>query len=103
MLPVVFPDRKEKGKKPTVHQARTELIKHGPRWRFVLAESDQVAQGEGSVDVVASMLDRLLKGETERHADDDNRPSEKAEAEAAVHLAVLLVQWFVTSTVRPRD
>jgi hypothetical protein len=101
VLPVVFPDRKAKGKRPTVHQARTELDKHGSRWRFVLAESDQVAPGDGSVEVVASMLDRLLKGETERHADDDNRPSEKDEAEAAVHLAVLLVQWFVTDAIRP--
>lgn len=103
VLPVIYPDRKAQGKTPTVHQARRDLQDHGKRWRFVLAESDQVAPGEGSVDVVTSMLDRLLRGETERHADDGNRPNQQGEAEAAVHLAVLLVQWFVTGAVQPRN
>lgn len=103
VLPVIFPDRKAQGKKPTVHQARNELRDHEDRWRFVLAESDRVASHEGCIDVVTSMLDRLLRGETERHADDDNRPSERHEAEAAVHLAVLLVQWFVTGAVQRRN
>lgn len=103
VLPVVFPDRKQIGKRRTVHQARTELVRDGGRWRFVLGETDAVSPGEGAVDVVAGMLDRLLRGETERHADDDNRPSQKEEAEAAIHLAVLLVQWFATGAIRPRE
>lgn len=103
VLPVVYPDRKAQGKTPTVHQARRQLHNCPEQWRLVLAESDRVAPGEGSVEVVASMLDRLLRGETERHADDDNRPSRQEEAEAALHLAVLLVQWFVTGAVQPRN
>ncbi|WP_199543030.1 hypothetical protein [Prauserella sp. PE36] len=102
-LPVVFPDRKERGKKPTVHQVRTELRKNGDQWRFSISEDDTVQAGHGSIEVVATMLDRLLRGETARHADDENRPSDQAEAAAAVHLAVVLVQWFVTGAIQPRE
>ena len=99
-LPIVLPDKP----RATVHQVRTELQKNGARWRFVLAEADGVAEGHGSIEVVAVMLDRLLRGETDRHAHEEvNRPSTQAEAEAAVHLAAVLVGWFVNGAIQRRE
>jgi hypothetical protein len=49
------------------------------------------------------MLDRFVKGETPRHTSGEhNRESTHAEAEAAVHLAVILVQWFVSGAIQRR-
>ncbi|MCR3721887.1 MULTISPECIES: hypothetical protein [Prauserella salsuginis group] len=101
-LDVVFPNR-QPGQLKTIHAASRELRKHPGRWRFVLREAETVPVGQGSTEVVTTMLDRFLRGETDRHADDENRASEPAEAAAALHLAVVLVQWFVTGAVQPKD
>lgn len=98
-VPVVLPDKP----RAIVHHVRTELNKHPERWRFVLAEAENVQPGEGSIELVVTMLDRLLRGETERHGVEGvNRPSTPAEAQAAVHLAAVLVQWFISGTIQPR-
>lgn len=101
--PVVLPEKTAQGK-AIVHHVRNELEKHGDRWRFVLVEGENVDAGHGSVDVVAAMLNRLLRGETERHGlEGRNRPSTQEEAEAAVHLAAVLVQWFSRGAIQPRE
>lgn len=98
-VPVVLPDKP----RAIVHHVRRELKDHPNRWRFVLAEAENVQAGEGTIEVVTAMLDRLLRGETERHGVDGvNRPSTPAEARAAVHLAAVLVQWFISGAVQPR-
>jgi hypothetical protein len=99
-VPVVLPDKPN----AIVHHVRTELEKHSDQWRFVLVEGEAIAAGEGAIDVVATMLNRLLRGETERHGlDHRNRPSSQAEAEAAVQLAVVLVQWFLDGAIQKRN
>jgi hypothetical protein len=86
-----------------VHHVRRELKDHHNRWRFVLAEAEDVPAEEGSIEVVTTMLDRMLRGETERHGVEGvNRPSTPAEAQAAVHLAAVLVQWFTSGAIQPR-
>ena len=99
-VPLVLPTVRN----ATVHRVRTELVKKQAEWCFVLGEAEGVQEGQGSVDVVATMLDRLLRGETERHGDERvNRPSTPEEAQAAVHLAAVLVQWFVSGAVQRRE
>jgi hypothetical protein len=99
-VPVVLPGKPN----AIVHHVRNELEKHPDQWRFVLVEGETAAAGDGSIDVVATMLNRLLRGETERHGlEERNRPSSQAEAEAAVQLAVVLAQWFLDGAIQKRD
>ena len=99
-VPLVLPSEKN----ATVHRVRSALQKKADEWQFVLGEAEGVAEGQGSVEVVAAMLDRLLRGETERHGDERvNRPSTLAEAQAAVHLAAVLVQWFISGAIQRRE
>jgi hypothetical protein len=102
--PVVLPEKTEQGK-AMIHRVRDELLdRHPKRWRFVLVESEDVEAGHGSIDVVAAMLNRLLRGETERHGlEGRNRPSTQAEAETAIHLAAVLVQWFSRGAIQRRE
>ncbi|WP_206784210.1 hypothetical protein [Amycolatopsis sp. MtRt-6] len=84
----------------TVHAAARKFRKELDQWRFTLLEKSDMDPGTGSADVVSAMLDRLLTGETGRHTSaDHNRDSTQAESEAAVHLAVILVQWFTSGAV----
>lgn len=99
-VPVVLPDKTN----AIVHHVRAELEKHPGQWRFVLVEGEKITAGDGAIDVVATMLNRLLRGETERHGlEHRNRPSSQAEAGAAVQLAVVLVQWFLDGAIQKRD
>jgi hypothetical protein len=98
-VPVVLPSNP----RAIVHHVRRELKAHPSHWRFIIGEAEGVQAGEGAIDVVTTMLDRLLRGETERHGVEGvNRPSTPAEAQAAVHLAAVLVQWFISGAVQPR-
>lgn len=57
----------------------------------------------GTVEQVASMMDDLWTAQLDRHGTDDESVRLSVtpeEAEAAVHLAVLLVQWFRNGHVR---
>jgi hypothetical protein len=69
------------------------------KWQVTLAGP------EGTTDpsVVGAMCRTLWKGQTSRHG--SGRPTRhetRAEAEAAVHLSVLLVSWFTTGKVQRR-
>jgi hypothetical protein len=60
---------------------------------------------DGQVQTVADMLDLVWKGQSDRHGSPDpNAPISvtQEQAEAAVHLAVTVVQWFNTGVVRVR-
>ncbi|MGW5703864.1 hypothetical protein [Amycolatopsis japonica] len=97
-VPVLAP-----GTSKTVHAAARLLRDNLDKWRFTLLHQRGLEPGTGSAEVVSVMLDRFLVGETGRHTSDDqkNRASTQAEAETAVHLAVILVQWFVSGAIRP--
>jgi hypothetical protein len=57
--------------------------------------------GAGDVGTVTAMLALLWDGQTSRHGGKDPTRSETLEeAEMAVHLAVTLVEWFVSGSVR---
>jgi hypothetical protein len=65
----------------------------GHKWAFVLTYKDG---GDGTTAVV-EMMRLLWQGQHDRHGtDDDDMPINvsQSEAEAAVHLATTLVQWF---------
>ncbi|WP_191912108.1 hypothetical protein [Desertimonas flava] len=60
----------------------------------------------GDVGLVESMLRALSAGQHDRHGTDDETTPltvSQAEAEAAVHLAVTLVQWFRSGVIRRAD
>lgn len=98
IVPVIAP-----GTERTVHAAARKLRNELNAWSFTLIHERGLDSGSGSIDVVSAMLDRLLIGETDRHTSDErNRASTQAEAETAVHLAVVLVQWFESGAIRPR-
>jgi hypothetical protein len=97
-VPVVAP-----GTGATVRAAARKLRTDVANWQFTLVETHDIPESEGSADVVSSMLDRFVKGETARHRSGGHkRESTHAEAEAAVHLAVILVHWFVSGAIQSR-
>lgn len=98
-VPVLRP-----GTGSTIHAAVRTFSNQQSLWRFALLENLRaVSAGDGSVDVVANMLNRLLTGQTHRHTSDPaNRANTSGEAGAAVHLAVVLVQWFTSGAIQPQ-
>lgn len=88
----------------TIYRVRDHLRDASHKWCFVLVNDSRSASGTGSIDTVLEMLNRLLSGQTGRHDVDgntvNNRPSTLEEAQAAVHLSAVLVQWFTTNTIR---
>lgn len=69
------------------------------KWELVFGGSPAI----GQVEAVRHMADLLWTGQTDRHGSDDPQtsiPVTQEQAEAAVHLAVLLVQLFATGAVR---
>jgi len=59
--------------------------------------------GSDSVEPLIAMIDLLWKGQTSRHGGQTpTRPETFEEAQMAVHLAVTLVQWFVSGAVGRR-
>lgn len=68
------------------------------KWQVVLDS----ARGFDQVGAVIQMCDSLWQGQVDRHGTDEaNAPLNVTDkqAEAAVHLAVLLVQWFETGVI----
>jgi hypothetical protein len=56
-----------------------------------------------SITPVIGMMTALWEGLTSRHGSQTpTRPETREEARAAVHLAVLLVQWFSSGMIQPR-
>lgn len=73
----------------TLGKVIAHLRQGGHRWTFVLVDRD----GQGTVEPLVTMLDRIWTGQVSRHAGGENsRDQTPAEAQAAVHLAVTLVQ-----------
>lgn len=90
--PVVTPaDRKA-----TLGKMITALRDAPGKWEVVLAGPP----GFDQVEVARLMAEVLWKGQTDRHGNTEPVPVTQAQAEAAVQLAVLLVQWFVTGAIR---
>lgn len=59
--------------------------------------------GTNDFDLVADMMRRLWQGQTSRHGSQSPTPMETQEqAEMAVHLAAVLVQWFAAGLVHRR-
>lgn len=59
--------------------------------------------GTDSITPLMTMIELLWTGQTSRHgAQTPTRPETFEEAQMALHLAVTLVQWFVTGTVSRR-
>ncbi|MFJ1562650.1 hypothetical protein ACIOG8_00165 [Streptomyces erythrochromogenes] len=72
------------------------------RAKYVLVISDK-SGGASGIDSVVEMVSTLWHGQRDRHeGGSSSAPITQAAAEAAVHLAVLLVQWFATGAVQPR-
>lgn len=66
--------------------------------KWAIAIGDQADK----VAAVTTMLELLWKGQHDRHgSDDDTKPLNVTidEARAAVHLAVLIVQWFRSGAI----
>lgn len=69
------------------------------KWEMVFGGSPAIDQ----VDVVRLIAKLLWDGQTDRHGSDDPQasvPITQEQAQAAVHLAVLLVQWFSAGSIR---
>lgn len=95
--PVVIP----KDPKATLGTMIRALEQAPMKWEVVLG----AMPGPDQVDVVRLMANLLWKGQTDRHGSDDPAHSvspTQEQAEAAVHLAVLLVQWFSSGSIRVR-
>jgi hypothetical protein len=77
-----------------------ELRANQSRW--IVGLTDQYGQPLGGA-VVVETIEALWKGQADRH--EGNQPSvaiEQSAAEAAVHLAVMLVEWFRAGVLRKR-
>lgn len=73
----------------TLGTVRNHLRDAPHKWQFVLTDKD----GDGSVEPLVMMLDRLWTGQVSRHGGGQrSRDQTTEEAQAAVHLAALLVQ-----------
>jgi hypothetical protein len=71
------------------------------KWAVILKHPEP----ERQVLILADMMDLIWKGQTGRHGDPDpNAPISVSleQAQAAVHLAVTVVQWFTTGVVTAR-
>ncbi|MEV0446328.1 hypothetical protein [Streptomyces sp. NPDC050600] len=84
LIPIVVP----KQDKAQLGHVLGALKSQGGRWRFVLPG----AKLDHSVEPLIAMLDALWPN-PDRHAGGSQRPPTLEEAQAAVHLAVSIVQW----------
>jgi hypothetical protein len=70
------------------------------RWELVIPKSQQSAT---DISVLIGMLELLWRGQTDRHGGiHPTRPIPQEAGPAAVHLAVLMVQWFRSGVIRRR-
>lgn len=88
--PVVTPE----DSKATLGKMITALGAKPDKWSVVLP---------GGAGLVRQMADGLWKGQTDRHGGPDPTPVTQEGAEASVHLAVLLVQWFNAGAIGRAD
>ncbi|WP_163544335.1 hypothetical protein [Occultella kanbiaonis] len=96
-IPVVVP----KQASATLGHVIGQLCKDGD-WSLPLTREDSAAP---SSETVLRMCQGLWKGHHDRHGGDPNAPAQvsQAEAEAALFLAVPLVQWFTSGAVVRRQ
>jgi hypothetical protein len=81
----------------TLGKVLAHLKQGGARWEMALLAKDG---GSGPEPFVA-LLERLWTGQVSRHAGSEHsRVQTQREAEAAVHLAVLAVQWLSGEVLR---
>ena len=72
----------------------------GAKWELLLTDA---ADNPAPVAPLVEMMGLLMRGHRSRHAGGPNtRAQTQAEAEAAVHLAATLVQWFSTGVLRKK-
>ena len=88
VLPIALP----RDPTPTLGKAIKHLKDTSNRWETAIQDKD----GQGTIDPVIAMLERLWHGQTDRHG---GAAPTQAMAEAAVHLAATLVQWFACKAV----
>lgn len=87
-----------KDPKPSLGKMITAVRDAPRKWEAVLAARDA-----DDIEVLLTMMKALWDSQFDRHGDDDkSTPAhiDNEAAEAAVHLAVTLVQWFRAGTVR---
>ncbi|MDQ1438359.1 MAG: hypothetical protein QOK43_1988 [Acidimicrobiaceae bacterium] len=91
-IPVVCPANP----RPTLGRVVKDLQAKPSKWHVGLRHPNS----DHAVVVVAEMCDLLWKGQADRHGSSAGPPAVSlAEAEAAVHLAATLVQWFRSGVV----
>lgn len=78
----------------------TDLRNQTSKWELVLVDKyDQ----PGPIEPFVSLLERLWQGQRSRHGGSStSRDQTDEEAQAAVHLAVLAVQWLASGALRKR-
>lgn len=82
---------------PTLGKVLGVLRQSAGKWAYVLVDRD----GHGSPGPIIEMMTRLWEGNRARHAGGPtSRAQTQAEAEAAVHIAVLLVQQLNAGALR---
>jgi hypothetical protein len=94
--PLILPNNTE----PSLGQATSHLEQAPGKWQFALTGKD----GDDSPEPVTKLMRRLVGGQVSRHAGGTrNRAQTQAEAEAAVQVAVLLVQLLSTGALTRRE
>jgi hypothetical protein len=82
----------------TLGTVRNHLRDAAAKWELVLPGKDGAP---GDVTPLVAMLTALWEGQRSRHAGTpSSRRQDRAEAEAAVHLAATLVQWLASGVLR---
>ena len=81
--------------KATLGTLRGHLKSSLAPWRFVIGSDSD------TIETVLDMISMLWDGQTSRHGGvHQTREETPEEAEAALHLAATLVQWFISGAVR---
>lgn len=98
ICPLVQPALANAGK-ATLGATIGELGKNSPhKWEFVIPDATGSPQ---DVAKLVGMLEMLWQGQVSRHAGGShNRRQSQPEAEAAVHLGAVLVQWVASGALR---
>lgn len=94
---VVYPDEDQQGRKATLGTMLPYLRQHQEEFSLVIAGRDH----QRHMGRLIGCLELLWYGETDRHGSrEPTRAVSLDEASMAVHLAVMLVQWFTSDAVR---
>jgi hypothetical protein len=85
---------------PTLGKVLSCLRQGAAKWELVIAAKDGCP---ATIEPLVEALSLLWHGHRDRHpGGPTSAPVTQDAAEAAVHLAATLVQWFTTGAVRPR-